>query len=47
MVAPAAVSVAVAPAQIVAELTVVTAAGLTVTVAMAAPVHTPLVPVTV
>jgi hypothetical protein len=45
--APAAVNVAVAPAQILGEVTVVIGDGSTVTVATAVPVHVPEVPVTV
>ena len=47
VVAPAAVNVAVAPAQIVSEFTVVTGSGFTVTVAMAEEVQPNDVPVTV
>ena len=46
-VAPPLVNVALAPSQIVLELTIVTGIGLTVTVAIALPVHPALVPVTV
>ena len=47
VVAPAPVNVAVAPAQMVGEFTIVTGIGLTVTVATAVPVHPPDVAVTV
>lgn len=47
VVPPPALSVAVCPAQIVGELTVIEMLPPTVTVAVAVPVHAPLVPVTV